>query len=156
VRPFNTYGPRQSARAVIPTIITQLLNGSKEIKLGSLTPTRDLVFVKDTVKGFFEIFKSDKTIGEEINICTSNEISIGDLAQKIIILTNSNAKIVSDEMRKRPSNSEVFRLLGDNKKILSFTNWKPIYDIEKGLAETIEWFRKKENINKYKANIYNI
>ena len=112
VRPFNTYGPRQSARAVIPTIITQLLNGYQEIKLGSLTPTRDFNYVKDTVNGFYEIFKSDKTIGEEINIATQKEISIGELAKEIIEQINSNAKIICEEERLRPEKSEVNRLLG--------------------------------------------
>ena len=127
VRPFNTYGPRQSARAVIPTIITQLLNGYQEIKLGSLTPTRDFNYVKDTVNGFYEIFKSDKTIGEEINIATQKEISIGELAKEIIEQINPNAKIICEEERLRPEKSEVNRLLGCNKKILELTDWTPKY-----------------------------
>ncbi len=131
VRPFNTYGPRQSARAVIPTIITQLLSGETEIKLGSLTPTRDFNFVKDTARGFIEIAKSDRTIGEEINIATQDEISIGRLAEEMIRQINPNAKIVCDDQRLRPDKSEVNR-------------------------ETIEWFRKPENLAKYKADIYNI
>ena len=156
VRPFNTYGPRQSARAIIPTIITQLLSGKKELKLGSLKPTRDLVFVKDTARGFVEIAKSDKTIGEEINIATQNEISVGDLANKIISFLNSNAKIVSDNIRLRPGMSEVERLLGSNEKIKKLTNWTPQIDIEDGLKQTIEWFKIKENLNSYKSDIYNI
>lgn len=154
VRPFNTYGPRQSARAVIPTIITQLLSGKNEIKLGSLAPTRDFNYVKDTANGFIEIFKSDRTIGEEINIATQNEISIGDLAKEIIGQINPNATIICDEERLRPEKSEVNRLLGSNEKIKSLTSWSPKYTFEQGIAETIEWI--KGNLDKYKADIYNI
>ncbi|WP_182199785.1 NAD-dependent 4,6-dehydratase LegB [Paraliobacillus salinarum] len=154
VRPFNTYGPRQSARAVIPTIITQLLSGKEEIELGSLTPTRDFNFVKDTANGFIEIAKSKNTIGEEINIATQNEISIGKLAEELIRQINPNAKIICDEQRLRPENSEVNRLLGSNAKIKSLTNWEPQYTFEQGLAETIEFF--KGNLEKYKTDIYNI
>lgn len=156
VRPFNTYGPRQSARAVIPTIITQLLSGETEIKLGSLTPTRDFNFVKDTARGFIEIAKSDRTIGEEINIATQDEISIGRLAEEMIRQINPNAKIVCDDQRLRPDKSEVNRLLGSNEKIKKLTNWSPSYTFEEGIRETIEWFRKPENLAKYKADIYNI
>lgn len=156
VRPFNTYGPRQSARAVIPTIITQLLAGKEEIKLGALTPTRDFNFVKDTANGFLEISKSDKTIGEEINIATQHEISIGQLADELIRQINPNAKIICDEERIRPEKSEVNRLLGSNEKIQKLTNWKPRYTFEEGLKETIEWFKVKENLAGYKTNIYNI
>lgn len=154
VRPFNTYGPRQSARAVIPTIITQLLAGKEEIKLGSLTPTRDFNYVKDTVNGFIEIFKSDKTVGHEINIATQKEISIGGLAQELIRQINPNARIVCDEERLRPERSEVNRLLGSNKKIKELTNWVPRYTLEEGLAETIKFL--KQNLNKYKVDIYNL
>ncbi len=154
VRPFNTYGPRQSARAVIPTIITQLLNGNEEIMLGSLSPTRDFNFVKDTANGFIEIAKSDNTIGEEINIATQQEISIGELAQELIRQINPNARIICDEQRLRPEKSEVNRLLGSNEKIKRLTNWEPLYSFERGLSETIEFF--KNNLDKYKANIYNI
>lgn len=154
VRPFNTYGPRQSARAVIPTIITQLLAGKEEIELGSLTPTRDFNYVKDTANGFIEIAKSDKTIGEEINIATQQEISIGQLADELIRQINQNAKIVCDEQRLRPEKSEVNRLLGSNEKIKRLTSWKPNYSFEQGLAETIEFF--KHNLDKYKTDIYNI
>ena len=156
VRPFNTYGPRQSARAVIPTIITQLLARKTEIKLGAIHPTRDLLFVKDTVNGFVEIAKSDKTIGEEINIATSSEISIGDLAQKIINLINPKAKIIYDETRIRPENSEVDRLFGSNKKILELTNWKQSTSLDEGLKITIDWFRNPENLKRYKSDIYNV
>ncbi len=154
VRPFNTYGPRQSARAVIPTIITQLLAGKEEIKLGSLTPTRDFNYVLDTANGFIEMFKSDKTIGEEINIATQNEISIGELAEELIKQINPKARIVCEEERLRPEKSEVNRLLGSNDKIMKLTNWKPQYTFEQGLAETINFLR--ENLNKYKVDIYNL
>ena len=154
VRPFNTYGPRQSARAVIPTIITQLLAGKNEIQLGSLTPTRDFNFVKDTAAGFIAIAESDKTIGEEINIATQQEISIGDLAQEIIRQINPSAKIICDEQRLRPEKSEVNRLLGANEKIKRLTNWTPKYTFEEGIKETIAWLR--ENLDKYKTDIYNV
>lgn len=154
VRPFNTYGPRQSARAVIPTIITQLLSGVDEIKLGSLSPTRDFNFVKDTARGFIEIAKSTNTIGEEINIATQQEISIGDLAKELINQINPDAKIVCDEERLRPEKSEVNRLLGSNKKIKELTNWTPKYSLKEGLSETIEFL--KNNIDRYKHDIYNI
>lgn len=156
VRPFNTYGPRQSARAVIPTIITQLLAGKEEIKLGALSPTRDFNYVKDTANGFIEIAKSDKTIGEEINIATQKEISIGELAEELIKQINPNAKIICDEERIRPDKSEVNRLLGSNKKIKELTAWEQKYSFEDGIKETIEWFKIKENIAGYKTNIYNI
>lgn len=154
VRPFNTFGPRQSARAVIPTIITQLLSGKEEIELGSLEPTRDFNYVKDTARGFIEILKSDKTIGEEINIATQKEISVGQLAEELIRQINPNAKIVCDEQRLRPEKSEVERLLGSNEKIKSLTAWAPKYTFEEGLAETIEFLRN--NLEKYKVDIYNV
>ena len=154
VRPFNTFGPRQSARAVIPTIITQLLSGKESIKLGSLTPTRDFNYVKDTARGFIEIYKSDKTIGEEINIATQKEISIGELAEELIKQINPSARIISDEQRLRPEKSEVNRLLGSNEKIRRLTDWVPQYTFEEGLAETIEFLRN--HMNQYKSDIYNI
>ena len=154
VRPFNTYGPRQSARAVIPTIITQLLSGVNEIKLGALTPTRDFNYVKDTAAGFIAIYESDKTIGEEINIATHKEISIGELAKELIRQINPNAKIVCDEQRMRPEKSEVNRLLGANEKIKRLTTWTPQYTFEEGIAETIDFL--KHNMDKYKSDIYNI
>lgn len=153
VRPFNTYGPRQSARAVIPTIITQLLAGEEKIKLGALNPTRDFNYVIDTVNGFIEIAKSDKTIGEEINIATQKELSIGELAEELIRQINPNATIICEEQRLRPEKSEVNRLLGANEKIKKLTKWKPQYTFEEGLAETIKFF--KYNLDKYKSNIYN-
>lgn len=154
VRPFNTYGPRQSARAVIPTIITQLLAGKEEIELGSLTPTRDFNYVKDTANGFIEIYRSSKAIGEEINIATQQEISIGELAEELIRQINPNARIVCDEVRLRPEKSEVNRLLGSNEKILRLTDWQPRYAFAEGLAETIDFLRN--NIDRYKTDIYNI
>lgn len=154
VRPFNTYGPRQSARAVIPTIITQLLSGQEELKLGSLTPTRDFNYVKDTAAGFIAVAESNKAIGEEINIATQQEISIGDLANEIISQINPNVKIVCDEQRLRPEKSEVNRLLGSNEKIKRLTGWKPKYPLAEGIEETIEWI--KSNLNHYKSDVYNI
>lgn len=154
VRPFNTYGPRQSARAVIPTIITQLLAGFDEIKLGALTPTRDFNYVKDTVNGFLSIYESDRTIGEEINIATQHEISIGELANEIIKQINPSARVVCDEQRCRPQKSEVNRLLGSNQKIRELTGWQVEYSFEQGISETIDFFRN--NLEKYKTNIYNI
>ncbi|MFR2966323.1 MAG: GDP-mannose 4,6-dehydratase [Anaerovoracaceae bacterium] len=154
VRPFNTYGPRQSARAVIPTIITQLLSGMQEIKLGSLTPTRDFNYVKDTADGFVEIAKAKECIGEEVNIATQYEISIGQLAEELINQINPGAKIICDEQRLRPEKSEVNRLLGCNEKIKRLTNWSPKYTLREGLAETIEFCR--QNMDKYKPDIYNL
>ena len=154
VRPFITYGPRQSARAIIPTIITQLLAGKDEIKLGSLTPTRDFNYVKDTAAGFVAIAESDKTVGEEINIATQHEISMGDLAHELIAQINPAARIVCDEQRLRPAKSEVQRLLGSNEKIRRLTSWEPRYTLQEGLAETIEFLR--ENLSRYKTDIYNL
>ncbi len=154
VRPFNTYGPRQSARAVIPTIIIQALAGFKELKLGNLYPTRDFVFVKDTVEGFIRLAKTDKAIGEEVNIATGREISIGELAKKIINMINPDIRIVSEDLRKRPKKSEVERLLGDNTKLKKLTGWIPEYSLEEGLKITIEWFKK--NLHFYKPDVYSI
>ncbi len=154
VRPFNTYGPRQSARAVIPTIITQLLSGSQEIKLGALKPTRDFNYVLDTVNGFKKIYESENTVGEEINIATMKEISIGTLAEEIIRQINPSAKIICDEERLRPEKSEVNRLLGDNAKIRKLTGWEPKYTLEQGISETIRWL--EDNLSFYKAGVYNI
>jgi len=156
VRPFNTYGPRQSARAFIPTIITQLLSGVKEIKLGDITPTRDLLYVKDTVAGFEAIAKATQLIGHEVNLATNTEITIGAVAQKLIQEIHPEAKIVLDKDRLRPENSEVFRLFGANDKVTKNTSWKPIHTIDEGLAKTIAWFSEKNNLSHYKANIYNI
>lgn len=156
-RPFNTYGPRQSARAIIPTIITQIANGAKEIKVGDLTPTRDFNFVKDTCRGFLALAKAkaEDVVGQEINIASNYEISMKETLETIAELMHSDVKWVTDPERLRPANSEVFRLWGDNTKIKSFTDWSPEYSIRKGLAETIEWFSNPENLAKYKYNIYN-
>lgn len=154
VRPFNTYGPRQSARAVIPSIIIQLLSGKKTIRLGALSPTRDFNYVKDTVNGFLEIYRSAGTIGEEINIATQKEISIGDLAEKLINMIAPDGKIICDEQRLRPSGSEVRRLCGSNEKIKRLTDWQVRYSLEEGLKHTIEFLEK--NMDKYKAGIYNL
>ena len=154
VRPFNTYGPRQSARAVIPTIITQLLAGKKEVRLGALTPTRDFNFVRDTANGFYSIYRSGQTIGQEINIATQREISIGDLARELIRQINPEAEIVCEEQRLRPEKSEVNRLLGCNEKIRRLTGWEPQVTFEEGLAETILFLR--ENLSRYRPDIYNL
>ena len=154
VRPFNTYGPRQSARAIIPTVISQILNGKKKIKLGNIHPTRDLTFVKDTAEGFIEISRSKKLNGEITNIGMKDEISVKDLVQLISKMLKSAIKIESDEDRIRPGKSEVERLFCDNSKIISATKWKPKYTLEQGLKETISWMEK--NIASYKADIYNV
>jgi len=154
IRPFNTYGPRQSARAVIPTIISQLFAGETKIKLGSLTPIRDFNYVKDTVSGFITIASAENTIGDEINIATNREISIGQLAETLISQINPKAEIICDEQRIRPENSEVERLLGCNKKIKELTGWEPQFTFEQGIAETISWM--KSNMDSYKTGIYNL
>jgi len=154
VRPFNTYGPRQSARAIIPTIITQILSGKRKIKLGNLYPTRDLTFVKDTANAFLEIAKSDKLYGEITNIGMNEEISIGNLATLIIELLDEKAEIIIDPIRIRPDKSEVERLYCDNSKLIKNTNWRQKYSLETGLKETIKWI--KNNLNIYKAEIYNV
>ncbi len=154
VRPFNTYGPRQSARAVIPTIITQLLSGKEEIHLGSLTPTRDFNYVKDTANGFVTIAEHENTIGRELNIATEQEITIGELANELISQINPNAKIVTDDDRLRPEKSEVNRLLGTAKELNKLTGWQPQYTFSQGIAETVEWM--KQNLDGYKTDIYNV
>jgi len=156
VRPFNTYGPRQSARAVIPTVITQLLEGQTELRLGSLTPTRDFNYVKDTAAGFIALAEADAAVGREINIASGKEVSIGDIAQTLIAELNPEAKIVTDEQRLRPDASEVFRLIGDNTLITNLTSWRPRYDLRAGLVDTIAWFRQPENLARYKAWLYNL
>ena len=156
VRPFNTYGPRQSARAIIPTIITQIANGIKEIKLGDLTPTRDFNYVKDTSRGFVAIAECDATIGKEINIASNCEISMADTLNLIKSIMKSDVRFITDQVRLRPENSEVFRLWGDNRLISSLTDWHPEYTIETGLKETVDWFYKPENQRNYKAGIYNL
>ena len=155
-RPFNTYGPRQSARAVIPTIITQIANGAKEIKLGDISPTRDFNYVEDTCRGFIAIASNDSTIGETINIGSNFEISIKETLNIIKDIMKSDVKFITDEQRIRPEKSEVFRLWCDNTKIEKLTGFKPKYSIEEGLAKTIKWFSNPNNLLKYKSNIYNV
>ena len=155
-RPFNTYGPRQSARAVIPTIITQIANGAKEIQLGDLTPTRDFSYVEDTCRGFIALAEEDSTIGETINIGSNYEISIADTLNIIKDLMQSDVKFIADEQRIRPEKSEVFRLWCDNKKLEKLTGFKPQYDIKNGLQKTIEWITEPDHLKTYKSEIYNV
>jgi NAD dependent epimerase/dehydratase len=155
-RPFNTYGPRQSARAVIPTIITQIASGKKEIQLGDPSPTRDFNYVEDCCRGFVMLAESEKTIGETINIGSNTEISIGDTFNLIKELMSSDVTLVNDEKRKRPKKSEVFRLWCDNKKIKELIGYEPKVDIKNGLKKTIDWITKPENLKTYKTEIYNV
>lgn len=154
VRPFNTYGPRQSARAIIPTVITQVLSGETEISLGNTTPTRDFTYVLDTCLGFLEIYRSKELFGEFTNIGTSTEVSIKDLCDLIKEIIGKEINIVQDKRRVRPTNSEVERLVCDNTKLISSTKWKQQYDLKEGLSLTVEWF--KENLDRYKSENYNI
>ena len=154
VRPFNTYGPRQSARAIIPTIITQILKGTTDIKLGNLEPTRDLTFVSDTVNGFYEIFRSDKCIGKAVNIGMNKEISIKELVRLIGEIMGTDITIKEESIRARPVKSEVERLRCDNSLLKELTSWEPKYDLHQGLTETIEFLRN--NIHLYKSDIYNV
>lgn len=156
VRPFNTYGPRQSARAIIPTIISQIANGKKEIQVGDLSPTRDFNFVKDTCQGFIELANCDAAIGQEINIASNYEISMHNTLKLIAKIMNSDVKFIEDLNRIRPKKSEVFRLWGDNTKIKKLTGFTSQYTIEQGLSETIEWFLNPDNLKKYKYDIYNV
>jgi len=156
VRPFNTYGPRQSARAVIPTIVTQLLAGAREVRLGALSPTRDLNFVSDTVAGYLAVASCDDAVGRDVNIASGREISIGDLAATIIELIAPEARIVSDEQRLRPDASEVERLLGDTTLLRELTAWEPRVSLREGLERTIEWFRDPANLSRYKWDLYNV
>lgn len=158
VRPFNTYGPRQSARAVIPTIITQLLSGQDEIKLGDISPTRDFNYVQDTVEGFLSIATAplSRVKGQEINISSGTEASVGQIAQELIAQLNPSARIIADDARLRPEASEVYRLIGDNRKIRELTGWSPRFSLAPGLAATVDWFRHPENLARYKAWIYNL
>lgn len=155
VRPFNTYGPRQSARAIIPTVITQIADGAREIKVGDLSPTRDFNFVKDTCRGFYEIARAESTAGEEINIATGKEVTMQQTLETIARLMGADIRWAVDPQRLRPSKSEVRRLLGDSSKLRSLTGWSPAYSLEEGLKETIGWFTDKENLKMYKSNIYN-
>ncbi|SFL45083.1 dTDP-glucose 4,6-dehydratase [Pelosinus propionicus DSM 13327] len=160
IRPFNTYGPRQSARAIIPTVITQIACGKREIKLGALHPTRDFNYVADTVRGFISMAQSKASIGEVINIGSNYEISIGETVNLIAEVMGEKIDIVTDEARMRPVNSEVERLWADNTKAKKLLNWEPLYGnkegFKKGLAETIAWFTNKDNLKNYKSDIYNL
>ena len=160
LRPFNTYGPRQSARAVIPTIITQIANGNKQIKLGSVTPTRDFNFISDTVNGFLSALKSKSGVGEVINLGSNFEISIQDIASLIGEIMNQEIKLIDSDERIRPDNSEVHRLWADNSKAIELLSWKPEYaslnGLKKGLEETVNWFKRPNNLNLYKSEIYNV
>ena len=152
VRPFNTYGPRQSARAIVPTITVQILSAVSPIRLGSLTPTRDLTFVKDTARGFHEIFRSNTSLGETTNIGTNSEISVGELVETIARILGVDVTVVQDDRRVRPPASEVERLRCDNSKILRLTEWRPLHSLEQGLGETIEWLRRHQA--RYKPELY--
>ena len=160
IRPFNTYGPRQSARAVIPTIITQIASGARVLKLGALTPTRDFNFVRDTVRGFVAVAECDDALGEVVNIGSNYEISIGDTARLIAVLMDADVAITSDEQRLRPAGSEVERLWADNSRARTLTGWTPEYagveGLRRGLRETIDWFREPANLRRYKAGLYNL
>ena len=160
LRPFNTYGPRQSARAVIPTIITQIANGNNQIKLGSVTPTRDFNFISDTVKGFISALSSKSGVGEVINLGSNFEISIQDIASLIGGIMNQEIKVIDSDERIRPENSEVNRLWADNSKAIELLSWKPEYaslnGLKRGLEETVNWFKKPNNLNLYKSEIYNV
>ena len=156
VRPFNTYGPRQSARAIIPTIISQIASGMKQIKLGDLTPTRDFNFVLDICRWFLAIADTDQTIGHEVNIASNSEISMGNALDLIISIMGKEIEVISDKERIRPENSEVFRLFGDNTLIRKLTKWEPEYTLEEGLKITIEWISKPKNLAKYKPEMYNL
>lgn len=156
VRPFNTYGPRQSARAIIPTIITQIASGEREIKVGDLSPTRDFNYVADTAAGFIALAKCPDAIGKEVNIATGREVSMADTLQTIARLMGADVKWTVDPQRLRPGGSEVFRLLGDNSLITSITDWRPRHTLEEGLGKTIEWFSDPANLSKYKSGIYNV
>lgn len=160
IRPFNTYGPRQSARAVIPTIITQIANGHKSIRLGSLHPTRDFNYVEDTVRGFLAVAKSDRSIGEVINIGSNYEVSIGQTVEMIAELMGSQIEVFSDDQRIRPVKSEVERLWADNTKARELIGWEPKYagmeGFRRGLSQTIEWFCNPDNLKQYKAGLYNL
>jgi NAD dependent epimerase/dehydratase len=160
IRPFNTYGPRQSARAVIPTIISQIASGKKQIKLGALHPTRDFNYIKDTVDGFISVALSEKSVGEVINIGSNYEVSIKDTAMIIAEIMNQEIEIVTDQVRLRPEKSEVDRLWADNSKAKALLGWEPKYGgidgFKRGLRETIDWFINPDNLKQYKADVYNI
>lgn len=155
-RPFNTYGPRQSARAVIPTIITQIASGMKSIKLGDVSPTRDFNYVEDTCRGFLALAQAEQAIGETVNIASNYEISVGDTLSLIGEIMGGDVEFLKDEQRLRPGKSEVFRLWGDNAKLVELTGFKPEHSIEDGLRKTVTWFLDQDNLKHYKAGIYNV
>jgi len=155
-RPFNTYGPRQSARAVIPTIITQIASGMKSIKLGDVSPTRDFNYVEDTCRGFLALARAEQANGETVNIASNFEISVGDTLKLIGEIMGGDVEFLTDEQRLRPGKSEVFRLWGDNAKLVELTGFKPEHSIEDGLRKTVSWFLDAENLKHYKAGIYNV
>lgn len=156
VRPFNTYGPRQSARAVIPTILTQLLSGESQLNLGSLAPTRDFNYVRDVVAAFIALAEADAAIGQEVNVATGVEHSIGDVVRLLVQALGVETSIFEEQERMRPEKSEVYRLIGDNSRIRALTNWRPGYDLRAGLNETLDWFRQPGNLARYKAWTYNV
>lgn len=160
IRPFNTYGPRQSARAVIPTIITQIAAGARQLKLGALHPTRDFNYVRDTVRGFVALAECDEAIGQVVNVGSNYEVTIGDTAALIAELMGRDVEFVSDEQRMRPAGSEVERLWADNARAMALAGWTPEYPgvegLKRGLSETIAWFTQPENLRRYKAGVYNI
>ncbi len=156
VRPFNTFGPRQSARAVIPTVITQLLSGAKKIKLGRLDTIRDFNYVKDVVQGFIEIARAENVLGEKINIATRTGVVLEELVNILMDITGRKAEIIREDIRLRPEKSEVERLIGANEKIKKLTGWQPKHDFKVGLQETFEWFKDPKNLTRYKTDIYNL
>jgi len=156
VRPFNTYGPRQSARAIIPTIITQLMSGADEIQLGSLAPTRDLNYVTDTAAGFIALAQCDAAVGRDVNIGSGRQITVAELAETLIGIVRPGARIVADEQRLRPAKSEVERLLADASLMTELTGWRPQVSLEDGLRRTVEWFSDERNRAGYKAHLYNV
>lgn len=156
VRPFNTYGPRQSARAFIPSIITQIVSGKKEIKVGDLSPTRDFNYVEDTCRGFIAISECPELKGQEINIATQTEISMEETLKTIQKVMGTDVKWITDTQRLRPKTSEVYRLLGSNKKLTSMTGWTPEISFEEGIRKTVEWISERRNLQYYKPDIYNL
>lgn len=156
IRPFNTYGPRQSARAIIPATVVQALTGKSEIRLGSLHPTRDMVFVSDTIEGFIRIAECDQSVGSDVNIATGREVSIGELIKTILRMTSSEAQIIEDPARIRPAGSEVERLLGCPDRLYDLTGWRPAVSLLEGLEATLRWFREPGRLNHYKADLYNV
>lgn len=155
-RPFNTYGPRQSARAVIPTIITQIASGMRQIKLGDVSPTRDFNFVADTCRGFLALARCDDAVGKTVNIGSNFEISVGDTLHMIRDIMQSDVEFLQDDVRLRPGKSEVFRLWCDNSQIRALTGYEPAFDLRQGLEATVAWFRQPANLAKYKSHIYNV